>query len=407
MGETPMHVSCLREDHRSGAQVFLKKRATHFLWYVVSEFWDILVDTQLALVSKDFFELFVRQCNRRHKITVTRELLPRLEALAPRLPQSNISLNLSYLGYVQQNTLRSVLQLLGPRISAIWVSASIPKPLLLSILGAATNIERLNARGAQCIDDEVLRCISAARLEKICLQGCWRITDSGLTHLLQNAPVLSDAWLRGCSKLTRLSLRAIGRTAARLTTLDFPWRERTADAAPGQLGAVETHADDPRVSAVDVQAAAELGTEFARNCPRLQLVRFSLPSKRRVLEVRAFIRHFSSAAAVERDRRRKEIERMVRNGRWSSVDSWSQRLIRFPSPLPVVEESQFTTIRYVCEGPETPSKAHVNRGHHIVKRQISPMLALAHRQSQSASIRPLETRSAVGTNIQAEAVATH
>ena len=407
-----MDVPCRCEGHHCRTQVIQKKRATHFLWHAVSQFWDVLADTHLALVSKDFFELFVRQCETRHKITVTQQLLPRLEVLAPWLPRSNISLNLSHLGYVRPNALRSVLQVLGPRISAIWVSPSVPKPLLLSILEAATNIERLNARGAQCIDDEVLRCISAGRLEKINLQGCWRITDSGLAHLLQAAPVLSDAWLRGCSKLTRSSLRAIGRTAARLTTLDFPWREKMVEAALGIRGQQdETHVDDQHISAVDLQAAAELGTEFARNCPRLQLVRFSLPSKRRVLEVRAFIRHFSSAAAVERDRRRKEIQRMAGNGRLSSVDSCSQRLIRFPTTsTPVVEESQYTTIRYICEGPETPSKAHVNRGHHIVKRHISPMLASVHRhslQNQFAETHLPMTRNAVGTSFQVEAVTTH
>ena len=270
-----------------------------FVWFCVSQFWDILQDAKFALVSKKFWALFQIRCRHRQKITLTAALVSPLTTLLPRLAPAGLSLNLTHLGYMCPTKLRHLLEGLGPKLSAVWVSPSISKPLALAVVRATPKIQCLNLRGAQAVDDEVLAAIVGSKsLEKINLQGCWRITDGGVDDLAQRCPQLSDLWLSGCSRLTQRSLDALSRHAPRLKSLDYPLNicsttlnsastSSSTDSAPTALNLRRRWHDS---------SVGRCGAGFARNCPRLRSIRFCIPNRESVPEVDAFTHHFAQCA---------------------------------------------------------------------------------------------------------------
>lgn len=318
-----------------------RRRLPTFAWDCVSYFWDVFMDPQLILVSKLFYRLFIRQCNVRFKITPTAQNLHKIMSMAHLLPAKGLSLNLTHLDYTCPVEFRSLIYALGPRTSAAWLSPVIPKPLLYALMSSVKNIEVLNLRGVQAVDDKSLMMLEPQNLRKISLRGCWRVSDRGLIYLLQNAPNLSHILLSGCSKLTARSLHAISKLNG-LQSLDFPWN-RVGE--PGQAPSL---------------LAAQVGSQFAQNCSALRTVKFSLPCKLRLCDIHAFTSQFAESVAIDAQSKAQERRRGGELQRHIAQKSQQHNSVA-PSAL--------TTIEFNCEGPETPNTAKlVNTGKYVVPR---------------------------------------
>ena len=109
-------------------------------------------------------------------------------------------------------------------------------PVLFST--CMTRLGHLNLYDCKDVHDELLVCIgknAGKSLTEIELGRCTKVTDTGITSLVQNAPYLRMLGLRRCRRISDVAVSAIGKHCVELRELSLKKCERVSDMGVAEL----------------------------------------------------------------------------------------------------------------------------------------------------------------------------
>lgn len=94
------------------------------------------------------------------------------------------------------------------QLTTLRLGPLLPKSLRSSLLKSCTQLTTVSLEGCQSIDDTLLSLLPP-EIRFINLSGCWRITDAGLSVLVQTCPRVERALLERLNRITTAGIDAL------------------------------------------------------------------------------------------------------------------------------------------------------------------------------------------------------